>query len=80
MLVHRADGLADQAFGVPNKSDTKFNLASMGKMFTSAAIAQLVQAGRLTFDDKLAKVLPDYPNKEVASKQLRPRPTASSNW
>jgi CubicO group peptidase (beta-lactamase class C family) len=49
-------------------------------MFTSAAIAQLVQAGRLTFDDKLAKVLPDYPNKEVASKQLRPRPTASSNW
>jgi CubicO group peptidase (beta-lactamase class C family) len=68
VLVHRADGLADQAFGVPNKPDTKFNLASMGKMFTSVAVAQLVQAGRLSFDDKLAKVLPDYPNKEVAAK------------
>jgi CubicO group peptidase (beta-lactamase class C family) len=68
VVVHRAYGFADQAFCVPNKPDTRFNLASMNKMFTSVAIAQLVQSGRLSFDDKLAKVLPDYPNKQVAGK------------
>jgi CubicO group peptidase (beta-lactamase class C family) len=66
VVLHRAYGLADQAFGVPNKPDTKFNLASMNKMFTSVAIAQFVQSGRLSFNDKLAKVLPDYPNKKIA--------------
>jgi CubicO group peptidase (beta-lactamase class C family) len=40
----------------------------MNKMFTSIAIAQLVAAGKLSFQDKLAKVLPDYPNKTVAEK------------
>jgi CubicO group peptidase (beta-lactamase class C family) len=32
------------------------------------AVAQLAQQGKLAFDDTLAKLVPDYPNKEVASK------------
>jgi CubicO group peptidase (beta-lactamase class C family) len=32
-------------------------------MFTAVAIAQLAQAGRLSFDDTISKHLPDYPNK-----------------
>jgi len=37
-------------------------------MLTAVAIAQLAQQGKLSFDDTLAKLVPDYPNKEVAGK------------
>jgi CubicO group peptidase (beta-lactamase class C family) len=68
VIFDKAYGLADKANNIPNKLDTKFNLGSMNKMFTSVAIAQLVQAGKLTYDTTLAKVVPEYPNKEVAAK------------
>ncbi|MFY9608492.1 MAG: serine hydrolase domain-containing protein [Blastocatellia bacterium] len=68
VLFHNAYGHAEKNFCGPNKLDTKFNLGSMNKMFTSVAIAQLVQAGKLSYDDTLAKVLPDYPNKPIAEK------------
>lgn len=66
-LFKQAYGLASMAFGVPNRVDTKFNLGSMNKMFTGVAIAQLAQQGRLSFDDTIAKHLPDYPQ-HVAEK------------
>ncbi|HMJ51220.1 MAG TPA: serine hydrolase domain-containing protein [Polyangiaceae bacterium] len=66
VLVRAAQGQADKAFAAPNRIDTKFNLASMNKMFTAVAIAQLVEKGKLSFEDTLAKVLPDYPNKAFA--------------
>jgi CubicO group peptidase (beta-lactamase class C family) len=68
ILFKKACGLADRNFDVPNRLNTKFHLGSMGKMFTSVAIAQLVQAGKLAYEDTLANVLPDYPNREAAAK------------
>jgi CubicO group peptidase (beta-lactamase class C family) len=65
-LYRKAFGLASVSFQVPNKIDTKFNLGSMNKMFTGVAVAQLAQRGKLSFDDLLAKHVPDYPNQEVA--------------
>ncbi|HEV7700565.1 MAG TPA: serine hydrolase domain-containing protein [Pyrinomonadaceae bacterium] len=67
-LFNRAYGLADIANKVPNRLDTKFNLGSINKMFTRVAIGQMVKAGKLSFSDKLIKVLPDYPNRDVAEK------------
>lgn len=64
----KAYGLANRAWQIPNRTDTRFNLGSMNKMFTAVAIAQLVSQGRFTYDDTLSKVLPDYPNQDVASK------------
>jgi CubicO group peptidase (beta-lactamase class C family) len=61
-------GLASRAFGVPNRIDTKFNLGSMNKMFTAVSIAQLVGAGKLSYQDTLAKAWPEYPNRAVAEK------------
>ena len=61
----RATGLASRAWNAPNAIDTKLNLASMGKMFTSVAIAQLAQQGKLAYTDTIAKLLPDYPNADA---------------
>jgi CubicO group peptidase (beta-lactamase class C family) len=67
-IASKAAGIANKATGAPNRLDTKFNLGSLNKMFTAVAIAQLAQAGRLKFDDTIAKHLPDYPNKGVSEK------------
>ena len=66
ILFQGAYGYADHAFGVKNTVDTKFNIASMGKMFTGVAILQLAEAGKLSLDDHLSKDLPSYPNRQVA--------------
>jgi len=61
-------GMADREKNIPNKLDTKFRIGSMNKMFTATAVLQLVQAGKINLTDPLGKYLPDYPNKDVASK------------
>ena len=68
VLFEKAYGEANKDFGAPNRVDTKFNLGSMNKMFTAVAVAQLAEAGKLSFDDPLAKFLPDFPDKESAAK------------
>ncbi len=61
-------GLASQEFEVPNRTDTRFNLGSINKIFTKIAIAQLVAKDQLSLDDKLGKFLPAYPNEEAKEK------------
>ncbi|HKX28356.1 MAG TPA: serine hydrolase domain-containing protein [Blastocatellia bacterium] len=71
-IFKKAYGTANRDFNVPNRIDTKFNLGSMNKMFTSVAIAQLVERGKLSFEDRLSKFVPDFPSKEEAEKiQIR---------
>jgi CubicO group peptidase (beta-lactamase class C family) len=59
-------GLAHKSPDVPNGVGTEFNLASITKMFTAVAVAQLVESGKLSYSDTVGKILPDYPNKDVA--------------
>ncbi len=66
-IFQKAYGLASKEFNVSNQLNTKFNVASMGKMFTGIAVAQLAEQGKLSFNDFIAKHLPDYP-KDVASR------------
>lgn len=54
-------GMADRDRGVANRMSTRFCIASMGKMLTSVAVAQLVEEGRLSFQDTMAKHLPAFP-------------------
>jgi CubicO group peptidase (beta-lactamase class C family) len=64
-IFEQAYGYSNLADHVPNKLDTKFNIASMGKMFTATAVLQLVEAKRLSLDETVGKYLPNYPNKKV---------------
>lgn len=65
-IYKHAFGYANMADKIPNKANTKFNLASMNKMFTGLAIMQLAEKGKLSLHDKVGKYLPDFPNKLVA--------------
>ena len=67
-IFQGAYGMANKDFNVPNQIDTKFNLGSMNKMFTAVAVAQLVERGKLSFDDPLSKFLPDFPDRASAEK------------
>ncbi len=68
VLFKQVYGFADREARIANTIDTKFHIASVGKMFTAVAIAQLVRAGKLSFDDTVAKVIPEFPNKVLAQK------------
>jgi len=69
VVFQRAYGYADRNFDVPSQLDAKYNIASMGKMFTAVAIAQLQERGQLSYDDPLSKYVPGFPN-EAASKKI----------
>lgn len=66
VVLQQAVGFADRGLEVPNRVDTKFNLGSINKLFTEIAIRQLAAAGKLSLDDPLVRLWPDYPNAEVA--------------
>lgn len=57
VVFEGARGLADRNHHVPMRIDSKLNLGSMNKMFTAVVIGQLVDEGRLTFDDPVSKFL-----------------------
>jgi len=67
-VFQHAYGMADRERGIANTLETRFNLGSMNKMFTSVAIAQLVAQGKLSYQDPLSKYLPGFPTAAAARK------------
>ena len=65
-VVDTCRGLADRRFDVPIDRQTRFHIASIGKMFTAVAIAQLVEAGKLSWDATLDSLVPEYPDRAAA--------------
>lgn len=53
-------GMANFEHNVPNKTDTKFRIASITKQFTAALILQLVEEGKLELDKPISAYLPNY--------------------
>lgn len=67
IVFQGAYGHASIAYDRENTVDTAFNLASVGKMFTGIAVAQLAEQGLLSYEDVIGKYLPDYPNQDAAN-------------
>ncbi|PKG42527.1 serine hydrolase domain-containing protein [Psychroflexus sp. MES1-P1E] len=65
IIEQRAYGLSSIEFNVKNNTETKFNIASITKMFTSVATLQLYEQRKLELDIPIGNYLPDYPNKLV---------------
>jgi CubicO group peptidase (beta-lactamase class C family) len=68
VLFLKAYGEANKKLRLTNRTDTRFGLASITKMFTAVAIAQLVEQGKLSFEDPLSKYLPSFRNREAVEK------------
>jgi len=61
VVAECAAGSADLEGAIPNTPVTLFEIASLTKQFTAAAIMRLVQDGRLRLDDPISKHLPGVP-------------------
>ena len=61
VIVAKGYGLADAEFGVPADKDTMFRIGSVTKQYTAAAIMRLVEQGKISLTDDLAKYIPEFP-------------------
>ena len=66
-LYKKGFGFANMEWDIPNKTDTKFQIASLTKSFTAMLIMQLVNERKLDLQKPISAYLPDYP-KENADK------------
>jgi CubicO group peptidase (beta-lactamase class C family) len=57
VVFEAARGIAERNHGAPMRLDARLNLGSMDKMFTAVVVGQLVDEGKLSFQDPVAKFL-----------------------
>ena len=65
VILHEAHGFAHRGFAIPNTVQTRFDIASVTKLFTAAAILQLVERGDLALDTPVMPYL-DLPGTRIA--------------
>jgi len=68
---------------VPMREDTIFDLASVTKLFTSIAVVQLVEEGRVGLDEPVATYLPEFAaggKEEVTVRQLLTHTSGFVAW
>lgn len=71
VIFRSARGKAQIELGVPLSPDQVFRIASVTKTFTASLVLKLVEEGKLSLDDRLAKFLPDFPNAaDITIRQL----------
>lgn len=70
VLWQAARGLAERNHGVPMPPDAKLNLGSMNKMFTAVVIGQLVDEGKLRFDDPVSKYLSGWTKADLSKVRI----------
>lgn len=61
VLFNKSYGWADAEWNIPNSSTSRFNIASVTKQFTAAAILLLEERGKLKTEDPVKRYLPDAP-------------------
>lgn len=67
-IMVEAYGFADRYHHKPNSPKTQFRIGSAGKLFTTVAVLQLAQAGKLDLKAPIRRYITDYPNADLANK------------
>lgn len=62
ILLQKGYGWRNQSARIPNDTSSIYQLGSITKTFTGAAILQLQEEKKLSVQDKLSKYFPDYPH------------------
>ena len=72
VILSKGYGLADKKNGIRATSSTVFNIGSITKQFTAAAILKLVEQGKLHISDPISKYLKNVPpdKKDITVHQL----------
>jgi len=61
LLKSRGYGLADVERKSPVTAETAYDVGSVGKQFTAAAILMLVESGKIRLEDPISRFLADVP-------------------
>jgi CubicO group peptidase (beta-lactamase class C family) len=62
LILERSYGLADISEEVPLGPETRFDIGSMSKQFTAAAVLILADQGKIGLDDDIRKYVPELPS------------------
>jgi CubicO group peptidase (beta-lactamase class C family) len=62
IILSKGYGWADKNKKIPNKPSTVFNIGSVTKQFTAAAILKLMESNKLNTSDNLIKYFPQAPS------------------
>ena len=62
LIYSNGYGMANMEYSIPNTDSTVFRIGSTSKQFTAACIIRLVEQGRLTLDETLQEIFPDFPD------------------
>ncbi|MES2417833.1 MAG: serine hydrolase domain-containing protein [Bacteroidota bacterium] len=80
ILYEKAIGWADYLHRDSLKINSEFELASVTKTFTSVAILQLVEAGKLSLNDNVKKFYPNFPYDGITIKLLLSHRSGMMNY
>jgi CubicO group peptidase (beta-lactamase class C family) len=81
-VVRAAYGMADLEHDVPIALDTIFEVGSVSKQFTAAAVLLLAREGKLSLDDKVRKYIPEMPDvaAEITIRQMLNHTAGLRDW
>jgi CubicO group peptidase (beta-lactamase class C family) len=81
-LVQWVAGLADAATGRPCTADTRFQICSVSKQFTAAAVLLLADRGRLALDDSASRWFSDGPEQwqQITVHRLLTHTSGLGHW
>ena len=81
-VVRAAYGMADLEHDVPNTPETIFEVGSVSKQFTAAAVLLLARDGKLSLDDKVRKYITEMPDvaADVTIRQMLNHTAGLRDW
>jgi CubicO group peptidase (beta-lactamase class C family) len=80
VLYHRTLGFADFRNHIPLTPNTPFQLASISKTFTGAAVLLLQEEGKLNIDDPIKDHIPTFPYDAITVRHLLNHTSGLQNY
>lgn len=71
ILFNKGYGLANRSYDIPNRSDTKYLIGSITKLFTAVLTLQMAEEGLLDLDTTIDTYLPSFPEKNASRITVR---------